>query len=88
MVAAWLLLDGEGAAATADVGCCGAQQSGEDLKGLMDDVGRHWRQDLPGLLVSNEGNFRNLQVERDQPRGHYPDVAIRSSEGFQANEGR
>ena len=61
----------------------------EDLKGLMDDVGRHLRRDLPGLLVSNEGNFRNRQVERDQPQGHYdPDVASRSSEGFQANEGR
>ena len=53
----------------------------------MDDVGRHWRRDLPGLLVSNDGNFRNLQVERDQPQGHYPDVANRSSEGFQAEEG-
>ena len=76
------------AAATADVGCCCAQQSGEYLKGLIDDVGRHWRRDLPGLLVSNGENFRNLQVERDQPQGHYPDVSIRSSEGFQAEEGR
>ena len=52
----------------------------------MDDVGRHWRRDLPGQPVStgNEGNFRNLQVERDRPQGHYPDVAISSSERFQA----
>ena len=64
----------------ADVGCCCAQQCGKDLKGLMDDVGRHWRR-LPGLLVSNEGRFRNLQVERDRPQGHYPDVAIRSNNG-------
>ena len=61
----------------------------------MDNVGRHWRQDQPGLLIHNECtcqlNFRNLQVERNQPQGHYPDVSkkkIRSSEGFQANEGR
>ena len=56
----------------------------------MDEVGRHWRRDPPGLLVSNEGNFRNLQleVERDQPQGLYPDLGIRSSEGFQAEEGR
>ena len=46
-----------------------AQQSGED-------------RDLSSLLVSNEGNFRNLQVERDQSQGHYqvtesnPDGAI------------
>ena len=51
-----------GAAATADVGCCGAQQSGKDLMGWMDDVGRHRRRDLPGLLLSNERNFRSLQV--------------------------
>ena len=46
------------------------------------DDGRHWLQDLPGLLVSNEGNFRNLQVGLDQPLGHYPDGAIRSSGAF------
>ena len=36
----------------------------------MDSAGRL---DLPGLLVSNEGNFRNLQVERGKPQGHCPD---------------
>ena len=51
----------------------------------MDDAGHL---DLPGLLVSNEGNFRNLQVEKGKPQGHCPDIAIRSSEGFQAEEGR
>ena len=65
-------------------------------------VGRTWRAwcttlDVTGveiclaysrLLVSNEGKYRNLQVERDQPPGHYPDVAIRTSEGFQTEEGR
>ena len=53
--------------------------------------GRHWHQDLLGLIVSNKGNFRNLQVERylrQQPQGHYPHWAIRSSERFQAGEGR
>ena len=55
----------------------------------MNDVGRHWRRDLPGLLVINVGNLRNFQVERDHPQGHYPDKAIRSSsEGFHAGEGR
>ena len=43
---------------------------------------RWWQLDLPGQLVSNEGNFWNLQVERDQPQGNYPDKAIKSSEGF------
>ena len=61
----------------ADVGCCCAQQCGEDLKGLMDDVGRHWRRDLPGLLISNERNFRTFKL-----RGiNLKDVAIRSNNG-------
>ena len=42
------------AAATADVRCCCAQQSGEELKGCMDDIGLHWRRDLPGLSAIKE----------------------------------
>ena len=47
---------------TADVSCR-ATQALEIWRAFQANDGSHWPQDLPGLLVSNEGNYRNVQVE-------------------------
>ena len=34
----------------------------KDVEGLLKTYGCHWRRDLPGLLVSNERNFRIFKL--------------------------
>ena len=70
--------------AMADVGCYVHVPFDDPQQPLRySPAGHVVGQAVHGLLVSNEWNFRNLQVERDQLQRHYLDVAIRSSEGFQ-----
>ena len=73
---------------TADVRCCSAQQYKEDMEGLLLTWRHHWRWDLPHMIVSNEGIFRNLQVDLlSTGKGlNLKDTTQRSSKGFQAGE--
>ena len=64
-VSSWLLLGGNQAALLRQQTSAAAHsRAGRTWMALKAHDGRHWRGDLLSLLVSNKGNFRNLQLER------------------------
>ena len=79
------------AAATADVGCC-AQQSREHAEGLwstwLDVTGVEVCWACLSAIKDTLETFKLRDYQRNHPQGHNSDGAIRSSEGFQAGEGK